>query len=47
MEIQERLEEFNMTVMATVPNVSYYAYTKKEEKLIIHNPSDYPTKYFR
>lgn len=41
--IQERLErEFNMTVITTVPNVSYYAYTKKEEKLIIHNPSDYP-----
>ena len=41
--IQERLErEFSMTVITTVPNVSYYAYTKKEEKLIIHNPSDYP-----
>ena len=41
--IQERLErEFNMTVITTVPNVSYYAYTKKKEKLIIHNPSDYP-----
>jgi translation elongation factor EF-4 len=27
--IQERLErEFNMTVITTVPNVSYYAYTK-------------------
>ncbi len=41
--IQERLErEFGMTVITTVPNVSYYAYTKKEEKLEIHNPSDYP-----
>ena len=41
--IQERLErEFNMTVITTVPNVSYYAFTKKDEKLIIHNPSDYP-----
>ena len=41
--IQERLErEFNMSVITTVPNVSYYAYTKKDEKLIIHNPSDYP-----
>jgi len=29
--IQERLErEFNMTVITTVPNVSYHAYTKKE-----------------
>ena len=41
--IQERLErEFNMTVITTVPNVSYYAYTKAGVKLKIHNPSDYP-----
>ena len=41
--IQERLErEFNMSVITTVPNVSYYAHTKSGEKLIIHNPSDYP-----
>ncbi|NVK03509.1 MAG: elongation factor 4 [Flavobacteriia bacterium] len=43
--IQERLErEFNMTVITTVPNVSYYAYTKKnpDERLIVNNPSDYP-----
>ena len=41
--IQERLErEFEMTVITTVPNVSYFAYTGKKEKLIIHNPSDYP-----
>ena len=41
--IQERLErEFNMTVITTVPNVSYYAYTKAGKKLEIHNPSDYP-----
>ncbi|MDC0204367.1 translation elongation factor 4 [Flavobacteriales bacterium] len=41
--IQERLErEFNMTVITTVPNVSYYAHTRAGEKLIIHNPSDYP-----
>ena len=41
--IQERLErEFDMTVITTVPNVSYYAHTKKNETLEIHNPSDYP-----
>jgi len=41
--IQERLErEFNMTVITTVPNVSYYAYTTKGEKLIVNNPSDLP-----
>ncbi len=41
--IQERLErEFNMTVITTVPNVSYFAFTKKGEKLVINNPSDLP-----
>jgi GTP-binding protein LepA len=43
--IQERLErEFNMTVITTVPNVSYYAYTKKnpQKQLIVNNPSDLP-----
>jgi GTP-binding protein LepA len=41
--IQERLErEFNMTVITTVPNVSYIAYTKKGDILEIHNPSELP-----
>ena len=43
--IQERLErEFDMTVITTVPNVSYFAYTNKEPDTIIevHNPSDLP-----
>ena len=41
--IQERLErEFGMTVITTVPNVSYYAYTTRGEKLEIHNPSELP-----
>ena len=41
--IQERLErEFGMTVITTVPNVSYYAYTKAGEEQIINNPSDLP-----
>ena len=43
--IQERLErEFNMTVITTVPNVSYHAYTKKEpdEIIVVNNPSDLP-----
>ena len=43
--IQERLErEFDMTVITTVPNVSYYAYTKGEpdERLIVNNPTDLP-----
>ena len=43
--IQERLErEFNMTVITTVPNVSYHAYTKKnpDEILLLNNPTDLP-----
>ncbi|MCX6166843.1 MAG: translation elongation factor 4 [Sphingobacteriales bacterium] len=41
--IQERLErEFNMTVITTVPNVSYKAYTTKGDELQVHNPSDLP-----
>ena len=43
--IQERLErEFDMTVITTVPNVSYYAYTNKEpdELIMVNNPSDLP-----
>lgn len=43
--IQERLErEHNMTVITTVPNVSYKAYMKKtpDEELIVNNPSELP-----
>ncbi len=43
--IQERLErEFDMTVITTVPNVSYHAYTNKEQDtpILVNNPSDLP-----
>ena len=43
--IQERLErEFDMTVITTVPNVSYLAYTikDKETPILVNNPSDLP-----
>ena len=43
--IQERLErEFDMTVITTVPNVSYHAFTNKEpdELIMVNNPSDLP-----
>jgi len=41
--IQERLErEFDMTVITTVPNVSYKAFTTKGEELQVNNPSDLP-----
>jgi GTP-binding protein LepA len=41
--IQERLErEFNMTVITTVPNVSYHAFTTRDEMIVVNNPSDLP-----
>ncbi len=41
--IQERLErEFNQTVITTVPNVSFIAYTNKGEKIDVHNPITLP-----
>ncbi|MDA0713719.1 MAG: translation elongation factor 4, partial [Bacteroidetes bacterium] len=42
--VQERLErEFDMTVITTVPNVSYKAYTTKGDFLVVNNPSDLPS----
>lgn len=41
--IQERLErEFNQTVITTVPNVSFIAYTTKGETIIVNNPTEFP-----
>ena len=43
--IQERLDrEFNMTVITTVPNVSYKSYLKKnpDEIIVVNNPSELP-----
>lgn len=43
--IQERLErEFGMTVITTVPNVSYHVYqtSDRDHALVIHNPSELP-----
>jgi GTP-binding protein LepA len=41
--VQERLErEFNMTVITTVPNVSYIAYLPKDEVVQVNNPSELP-----
>jgi GTP-binding protein LepA len=41
--IQERLErEFNMTVITTVPNVSYHIYETKGGMKILNNPSEMP-----
>ncbi len=43
--IQERLErEFGMTVITTVPNVSYHAFltSNPDEMVLVNNPSDLP-----
>ncbi len=41
--IQERLErEFNQTVITTVPNVSFIAYTTAGAKIIVNNPTEFP-----
>jgi len=41
--VQERLDrEFDMAVITTVPNVSYFAYTSAGDKITVHNPSDLP-----
>jgi len=43
--IQERLErEFNQTVITTVPNVSFKAYTSREKDvpIIVNNPAEMP-----
>ncbi|MEZ4888570.1 MAG: translation elongation factor 4 [Chitinophagales bacterium] len=41
--VQERLErEFDMTVITTVPNVSYFYLDRKGERFPINNPTDMP-----
>jgi GTP-binding protein LepA len=41
--IQERLErEFDQTVITTVPNVSFIAYTTNGEKVTVNNPTEMP-----
>jgi GTP-binding protein LepA len=41
--VQERLDrEFDMSVITTVPNVPYDAFTKKGEKIEVHMPSMLP-----
>lgn len=41
--VQERLDrEFDMDVIATVPNVSYRVHTTKKEVIEVHNPSGMP-----
>ena len=41
--VQERLRrEFNQTIIATLPNVEYYIYNKKGERIVVDNPAEMP-----
>ncbi len=41
--VQERLlREYNQSIITTLPNVEYYAYNRKEEKVIVDNPAEMP-----
>jgi len=41
--VQERLSrEYDQEVITTIPNVSYFCYTKKNEKIKINTPNDLP-----
>jgi GTP-binding protein LepA len=41
--VQERLlREYNQSIITTLPNVEYHAYTKKGEKVIVDNPAEMP-----
>lgn len=41
--VQERLmREFDQDVITTVPNVTYFVYTKKGEKLVVRTPAELP-----
>lgn len=45
--VQERLfREYDQDVITTIPNVSYLAYTRKGEKLIVRTPADLPEATF-
>ncbi len=45
--VQERLSrEFDQEVITTIPNVSYFAYTKKNKKLTVNTPNDLPDLTF-
>lgn len=45
--IQERLDrEFDMSVITTMPNVSYQVVTNKGERIEVHNPSGLPEQVY-
>ena len=41
--VQERLDrEYNQSIITTLPNVEYYVYNRKNEKIVVDNPADMP-----
>lgn len=41
--VKDRLErEYDISVILTIPNVSYIVYKKNDQKVLINNPSDFP-----
>jgi GTP-binding protein LepA len=41
--VQERLDrEYNQTIITTLPNVEYYVYNRKNERIVVDNPADMP-----
>ncbi len=41
--VQERLlREYNQSIITTLPNVEYYVYNRKNEKLVVDNPAEMP-----
>ncbi|MFA3783036.1 translation elongation factor 4 [Melioribacteraceae bacterium 4301-Me] len=41
--VQERLErEFNQSIVTTLPNVEYWVFNKKGQKIIVDNPAEMP-----
>lgn len=41
--VQERLHrEYDQTIITTLPNVEYYVYNKRGEKIVVDNPAEMP-----
>lgn len=41
--VQERLHrEYDQTIITTLPNVEYYVYNKKGERIVVDNPTEMP-----
>jgi GTP-binding protein LepA len=42
--VQERLQrEYDQTIITTLPNVEYYVFNKKGEKIVVDNPAEMPS----